>query len=274
MDRSGFCFGVRRAIKIAEESLEKNKKVSSLGPIIHNRQVVDRLHQRGLRTVGDLESVKGGAVLVSSHGLSPEIIAKIKKNGFKLIDTTCPFVSRAQRLARELSKKDCRLIIVGDRLHPEVKGLVGFASEKAMVINSVEEAGRLTLKTNEKVCVLSQTTQSVSSYFDIVKALMDKKCREIHIFNTVCDDTQIRQHQVADLAGRVDCVVVVGGKNSANTKRLLTISKKRMRNSHLIETEADIDPAWFKGRCSVGIASGASTPDWIIKKVVRKIKKL
>lgn len=273
-DRSGFCFGVRRAIKIAEDSIKDNKSVLSLGPIIHNRHVVNKLHEHGLRTVNNIKSIPGGAVLVTSHGVAPDVVRKIKKKGCTVIDTTCPYVLRAQRIVREISKARSRIVIVGDKLHPEVRGIVGFASGKAIVINSAKEARAIEVSPNESVCVLSQTTQSASKYYEIVKILLDKRCSEIRVFNTICDDTCIRQKQAYDLAGKVDCIIVVGGKNSANTKRLLSISRNRKKNSHLIETELDLKKRWFSGCRTVGVASGASTPDWIIKKVVANLRKI
>jgi len=270
--RSGFCFGVRRAIEIAESSLRDYAKVYSLGPVIHNRQVVDTLHRQGLVTIDSVGPITNGAVLITSHGSSPDVIRRIRTKGLRVIDTTCPFVSRTQKLVRELTRKKYRLIIVGERSHPEVKSLVGFSSGKADVVNSAKEAKALAVKPREKVCVLSQTTQSLSRYIEIVRIILDKQCRETHIYTTICDDTVIRQKQAEELAGEVDSMIIVGGRNSANTNRLLDISKKCIHDARLVENEDEIKPLWFKGKRSVGVASGASTPDWIIEKVIAKIK--
>jgi len=270
-DRVGFCFGVKRAIAMAEDALKRHASVCSLGPIIHNAQVVERLSGMGLRIVRDLKRAHGGTVLISSHGAAPEVFRGIRKRGLAVVDTTCPFVSGAQKIAGTMSRDGYRVVIVGERMHPEVKALAGFASGAAVVVKNTAEARRVRGIEGKKVAVISQTTQAIDKYLDVARALLRRRPREIRIFNTICDDTARRQRAASGLARRVDVMVIIGGRNSANTNRLLEVCR-RLNASYLVETEADLSPQWFKGSRAVGIASGASTPDWVIAKVVNKIK--
>lgn len=270
--RIGFCFGVKRAVAMAEKALEDNKEISSLGSLIHNEQVVSGLAKKGLKVVKGVGNIRGGAVVISSHGLSPKTSKEIAKRGIKIIDTTCPFVLNAQRIARHLSEEDYSVVIVGDSNHPEVKALVDFAAGKVIVVRDSREAGRLNLKGCEKIGVISQTTQSPANFLDVVKVVLEKRPKEIKIFNTICNDAEERQRLASLLSRQVDLMLVVGGRDSANTKRLFEVCRKILKNTHLIETEKGLEKGWFKKGQVVGITSGASTPDWIIKKVVDRIK--
>ena len=313
-NRIGFCFGVKRAIEMAEAILKEGapiypstlrcysgsnpellskdstgsglprantaavrprmrRGVYSLGSIIHNKQVVGKLAAKGLKVVSDVGSVKEGTVVISSHGISPKVAENLKRKGIRIVDTTCPFVLNAQETARSLSEVGYRVIIVGDVEHPEVKALIDFASGKAVVIKDKKEAGSLKLKDGEKISVISQTTQSMDNFLDVCGAILKKRPKEIRIFNTICRDAEERQEAARKLAKKVDVMLVVGGHNSANTRRLYEVCKKILSSSYLVETEADLCGSWFKGGLAIGITSGASTPDWIVKKVVNKIKK-
>lgn len=270
--RIGFCFGVKRAVAMAEAALKDTNPVYSLGSIIHNRQVVSGLSKKGLRVVKDVGRIKEGAVIVSSHGISPKITKRILMRRLKLVDTTCPFVSNAQRIAKSLSGAGYNVIIVGDRRHPEVRALVDFVAKGAIVVKDEKEARRLKLKALEKVSIISQTTQSTNNFLNVARTIMDKKPKELKLINTICKDAEERQRDASNLAGEVDAMLVVGGRNSANTRRLFEVCKKVLKNSHLIETEDELGRGWFKQGYAVGITSGASTPDWLVRRVVNGIK--
>jgi len=266
----GFCYGVRRAIKLARHALNKGARVYSIGPIIHNPQVVDKLSAEGLKVMKDLAAVKGGKVMICSHGACPSILEAVGKKRFGMVDATCPNVLRSQKICSELKKDGYQVVIVGDKKHPEVRSLMGFSDDKAVVIGSEQEARRL--KTNSKLGVVAQTTQSTGNFDKIASTFAKADRGELRIFNTICNDTIKRQRATMELAKRVDIMVVVGGKNSANTKRLFEICKKYGTKAHHVETKDQIKTNWFKRKNRVGIASGASTLDWIIEDVVKAVK--
>ena len=273
--KTGFCFGVRRAVTMAEKALDKYKSIYSLGSIIHNRQVVGNLSKRGLKVVKDIRKMKKGeAIVISSHGLSPRIAKDISKRGMKIIDTTCPFVVKAQKITRHLTRDGYKVVIVGDADHPEVKALVDIAPKKVIVVRDKLEAIAIRFSKNDRVGIISQTTQSTSNFLDVVKAMSENEPKEIRIINTICNDAEERQKLAKALAKRVDLMLIIGGKMSANTRTIFEVCKKILRNSHLVETEKDLKPNWLKKSSLVGVTSGASTPDWVIKKVVNKIKTL
>lgn len=272
--KTGFCFGVRRAVTMAEEALDKYKSIYSLGSIIHNRQVVDNLSRKGLKVIKDIRAMKkGGAIVISSHGLSPRIAKNISKKGIRIIDTTCPFVLKAQNITAALTRAGYKVVIVGDADHPEVKALVDIAPGKVIVVKDKLEASAIRFNKNDRVGIISQTTQSTSNFLDVVKAMSENEPqKEIRIINTICNDAEERQRFARALAKRVDLMLIIGGKMSANTRRLFEVCKKILKNSHLVETEKDLKTNWLKKGSLVGLTSGASTPDWIIKRVVDKIQ--
>ncbi len=260
--REGFCFGVRRAIKIAEGALKKIKSkdnIYSFGPIIHNPQVVDELFKKGLKVISSLENIKGGTVIISSHGAPLEILEEIRKKKIKLIDATCPFVKYAQHIVKGLKKEGYRIIIAGDSAHPEVKALKSIAGKPGL---------------SKKIGVISQTTQNKDSYIEEIKKVLSREdFSEVRIFNTICDDTSKRQSAARGLLKYCDIIVVIGGKNSANTKRLWQICKESGVDSFHIETEPEVKKEWFKGKKCAGITSGASTPDSMVKKITERIRR-
>jgi len=270
-ERIGFCFGVKRAIDMAEEALKKYAPIYSLGSIIHNEQVVRDLSNKGLKVINGLSGIKKGAVIISSHGLSPDKVNKIKQRGLRIVDTTCPFVANAQGIARSLQRSGYKVIIVGDVKHPEVKALVDFASHKAAVIKDKREAVKLRIKKSDRVGILSQTTQSTANFLEVVKAVEEKKPRELKVVNTICKDAEERQEAARALTDNIDAMIIVGGKNSANTRRLYEVCVSRLKKSYLAQTELDLRKGWFKSISVVGITSGASTPDWVIKRVIQKL---
>lgn len=270
--RIGFCFGVRRAIEMAEAALGRYRKAYSLGPIIHNTQVVERLARKGLRPIGDAGAVRQGAVVISSHGISPRRAAAIRSQGLTVIDTTCPFVSKAQALARSLSKAGYTVIIVGEKGHPEVRALVDFVSGPVHVVRDERQAARLRLGRSAKVSIISQTTQSVGRFLGVAAVIRKKRPREVKVVNTICQDVRQRQAAAEALAREVDAIFIVGGRHSANTKRLYDICRRVCGRSYCIETEREIRAGQLTGAMTVGLASGASTPDWMVRRVVNKVR--
>jgi len=270
-EKTGFCFGVKRAVAMAETALDKKGPIHSLGSIIHNKQVVEGLLHKGLAAVKDINDIKEGTVVISSHGISPRVAHEIRSRGVKIIDTTCPFVLNAQKIAKNLNDEGYKVIIVGDARHPEVKALLDFAPNKTFVVKNKEEARSLRLGHGERLSVISQTTQSMANFLDVVKVVADTAPKEIRVFNTICKDAEDRQDQAKVIARQVDLMLVIGGKDSANTKRLYEVCRKILKNSHLIETEDDLQAGWFMTCRKVGITSGASTPDWVVERVVAKI---
>ena len=270
----GFCFGVSRGVALAEKTLSSHKNINvySIGPLIHNPQVVKQLAKKGLKVIENLKGIKKGIVIISCHGTSPVVLENIKKNRLKLVDATCPFVKRPQLIARSLEESGYLVIIVGDKKHSEVRSLLSFAKNKAIVVSSEEEASRLRIK-NKKIGIIAQTTQSEEIFNKIVSIILKNKGFEVRIFNTICDDAAKRQEKAKRLAKQVDVMLVIGGKASANTKRLAMVCKNACNNVYHIETSHQLKPKWCKYKSSVGITSGASTPDWVVDEVVKKIKK-
>lgn len=271
-ERCGFCFGVKRAIKMAESILKKKGPVYSLGSIIHNKEVVGDLAAKGLKVISGTGGIRSGTVVISSHGLSPRAAAGIKKKNIDVVDTTCPFVLNAQRIAGRLRDEGYKVIIVGDVKHPEVRALIDFASGKADVIKDAVAARRFRFAESSRIGVISQTTQSMDNFSEVIHAILEKRPKEIRIFNTICGDAEYRQDAARRLARDVDLMLVVGGRHSANTRRLYEVCRKILAGTYLIETEAEIKEGWLKGASDVGIASGASTPDWIIDRVIDAVK--
>ncbi len=268
-ENAGFCYGVMRAIDIANRALDKHNKLYSFGPIIHNPQVVEEYEKKGLKVIEDIDKVDG-PVLIRSHGVAPEIYEKLKEKGVEIIDATCPFVKEAQRYAKQLVDEGYRVVIFGDKDHPEVKAHLGYTNYTASVINSENEAVKIKAT---RVGVVCQTTQSVERFGKVIE-ILSKKIRELKVFNTICDATDKRQKAARELAERSDLMIVIGGKNSANTRKLYEICRETAKNAYHIETEKEIDPKWFDGVKSVGITAGASTPSYLIRRIYEFVRAL
>jgi len=271
---AGFCFGVKRAINIAENALKGLRggdKIYSLGPIIHNPQVVDSLFKKGLEVIKGLEKINSGTVIISSHGAPVETLEDIKEKGIRLIDATCPFVKYAQNIVKDLKKEGYGIVIVGDSTHPEVKALRSIAGNSLVLTLSPKGRGK---GKGVKLGVISQTTQNKVSYINEIKKILNQDFSEVKIFNTICNDTAKRQSATRGILKGCDLAIVIGGKNSANTKRLWQICKESGVDSFHIETELELKKEWFKGRKGVGITSGASTPDSMVKNAITRIKKM
>lgn len=268
--KAGFCFGVKRALDMAERTVETSTAVS-FGPLIHNQQVVKRLEERGIRVVDDLEEVKfEHALIIRSHGVGPSVYKGAENKGIHVVDATCPFVQKAQRLAAESAQMGQQVIVMGDKLHPEVQGILGWAGEQAIPIQTVEEAKELPFYSH--LAVLAQTTQLLENFEGIVEELKIHT-DDLTVHNTICNATAERQKAARELAEEVDVMVVVGGRNSANTRKLASICAERTK-THLIETAEELENIWFKESKSAGLTAGASTPDWIIEEVYKKMSEM
>ncbi len=265
-DYLGFCYGVKRAIKLAREHASPDGDANTLGPIIHNPQMVERLKKEGIRTVDDVEDMDKGTLIIRSHGVGPETYEAVRQRGLELVDATCPHVRKAQLSAKTLSDDGYHVIIIGEKEHPEVQSIYKWISGTAEVIETVEEAKAL--KTYARLGIVSQTTFSGKMFQRIVGELLEKS-RDIRILRTICTATDQRQAAAVDLASKVDLMLVIGGKNSANTTRLAELCAKRCKTYH-IETAAELQDEWFDKIDKIGITAGASTPDWIIKEVYKK----
>ncbi len=261
----GFCFGVKRAIKIAEENLNS----STLGPLIHNPKEIDRLEKNYNVTIADtLYDVKNGSsVIIRTHGIAKEEFETLKTKTSKIIDATCPFVTKPQQICEEMSNEGYEIVIFGDSNHPEVKGVKSYA-KNPIVILSVDELKKYKLK--EKIAVVSQTTRKIEEFLKIVNYLIENH-KEVRVFNTICNATFENQEAARELSAEVDIMLVIGGKNSSNTKQLLDICKKNTQ-SYLVESCEDLKEEWFKNKKLCGVSAGASTPDWIITDIIEKIK--
>lgn len=274
---AGFCFGVKRAVDTAYRLAdEAGGAVWTYGPIIHNEEVVKALKNRGvgvISSVEEAEGLAGGTILIRSHGVSQEVIRRLAalqdaqgRQKFQLVDATCPFVKKIHRIVEEKSGEGYRILVIGDRNHPEVQGIVGWSKTPVFVTDNEKDLQNLELPEGEKLCIVAQTTFNYKNFQDLVE-IMERKRYDIIVVNTICNATEDRQAEAARLAGQSDAMIVIGGKQSSNTRKLFEISKKECENTYYIQTLGDLDLTQFKSFRSVGITAGASTPNNIIKEV-------
>ncbi len=268
-DKAGFCFGVQRAINTAFQAAGKGR-VFCYGPIIHNPQEVARLLAAGVKTIEDFFSLEpGDSLIIRSHGVPPKVLAQALARGLKIIDLTCPFVAKAQQHAETLSNEGYQVVVVGEKKHPEVQSIIGHAGDKAMVIETPDEIGQVDLE--GRIGVVAQTTQSYGNFSEIVLRLL-RLSKELKVFNTICSSTKERQEAARILASQVDVMIVVGGRNSANTSRLVSLCRETGRPAYHVEVVDEIKAEWLKGARKVGVTAGASTPAWVIDAVVNRLK--
>lgn len=266
-ESSGFCFGVKRAIDLAEDVAGKNKEVYTFGPLIHNPQEVLRLEKENIKVIDDYSKIEKGVLVLRTHGIALDIYEKLsEKKNIKLVDATCPFVKRAQDIVKKLSDGREQIIIVGEKRHPEVVALVSYGKGKCFVVEDKKDVKNI--KKTDIIYVVSQTTQSPKKFNEIVTEIA--KISEVKVFNTICRATFDRQSAAEKLAKEVDVMVVIGGKNSGNTTRLYQICSAITKTYH-IENVDEINKSWFDKAETVGITAGASTPDWIIENIKRRI---
>jgi len=263
----GLCTGVKRALDIGYNSLEKDPKpVQFLGEIIHNERVIEDFRKKGGKTIFDPKKAKKGTLIIRAHGIPPLVFPK----NIIIRDATCPLVKRAQEAAKTLSQKGYKVIIIGDKNHPEVKGIKGYTIGKSVIVENESQAKKL--KNLKKVGVITQTTQSTDKVNKILNVLR-KKTGELEYINTLCPQVVSRQKEISEIIKKVNGVMVVGSKNSANTQRLVEIVKKYKKPVWLTNSANSLKMNWLKGTKSLGIVSGTSAPNWIIEGVIREIKR-
>ena len=270
----GFCSGVKRAIDILEKVAHERGGVETLGAIVHNQQVLQRLTEIGIRVTKDIDDIQGDIVAVSSHGVSPRLEEELRARHIDIINTTCPFVHRAQVAARRLAESGFFVIVYGDVDHPEVTGILGWANDRGIATLDGKFVTRLGHHLPRRVGILSQTTQIPVRFAEFVKEFIDSalvKDSELRIMDTICHDIRLRQAAALKIANRVGLMLVIGGRTSANTNHLLALCSA-VTKTYLIETAEEIQPSWLQGQSRIGITSGASTADLTINEVLTKLK--
>ncbi|MDQ3855206.1 MAG: 4-hydroxy-3-methylbut-2-enyl diphosphate reductase [Chloroflexota bacterium] len=280
----GFCFGVRKTLKLFDELGEDGRGVKTLGTLVHNPQVVANLTSRGVGVARDVSEVTEGTLTITAHGSSPKSIADAQKRGLRVIDTTCPLVTKVQKIAAEVHKSGHQVVVFGDAHHQEVRGIVGWTDDTALVALDAEQLLPLLVartrsgkRVPKRIGVVSQTTQPAERFkrflADLIARLPDD-FREVQVHNTICDPTLDRQSAAIELAQEVDVMVVVGGKDSANTRHLAELCQDEGVETYHVEWPSELNPAWFQGKKVAGVTAGASTPDEVIDEVVAAIERL
>ena len=270
---AGYCWGVVRALRVADEAHARaGGPVHTLGPLIHNATVVEDLRDRGIVAVEDFEMVgAGGTLIVRAHGTTPERIAEAEARGIAVVDGTCPFVKRTQELARQLVEEGYHLVVIGKRDHPETIGIVGHAGGHASIVQYPEDVDQVPRV--RRIGVVMQSTQEEKKLAEIVLPLLGR-CKDLRIFNTICNEITRRQLATEELAKAVDVMLVVGGRNSANTKSLVTICEEVGVATHHVERPVELRAEWLAGNERVGIAAGASTPDTLLDSMIERVTEL
>ena len=270
---AGFCFGVKRALDIAIQTAKKEKRVEMLGDIVHNEDVVKEITQAGIKKIKRLGRGKNKTLLVRAHGTSSKILKEAREYGYKIIDATCPMVREIHKIAKENEKKGYKIIIIGDKKHDEVRGILGQLKKRALVVDNIKNASPRKLPGIKKGAVIVQSTQNLDKALKIVKALK-KIVKDLKFFNTICKPTQTKQEEIKILPLKNDIMIIVGSKASANTKRLYEISKSLNKKSYWITSRKDLKPVWFRDVKKVGVAAGASTPGYTTKDIIEYLKKI
>ncbi|MFH1709689.1 MAG: 4-hydroxy-3-methylbut-2-enyl diphosphate reductase [bacterium] len=268
----GFCTGVNRAYNLAVKTAKNGEPVYMLGYLVHNQKVIDELKAVGVQTVKALKEIPKGAsgyLIISAHGLPPDMHDKAQSVGLKIIDTTCPWVKKPQMLAKELVEEGYHLVIVGDKNHTEVVGIMGWAHNKAQVIESVKDIKKVDF--HDKMAVIAQTTQSMKNFEDVVNGLAGKT-NELKMFNTICEATSKMQRSAVDVAKRSEIMLVIGDGKSANTRRLKELCEETGAKTYQIESADDLDLNLLKGFEVIGLTAGASTPAYVIEEVIKKLR--
>ncbi len=269
---AGACYGVERALRLVEDCSATHVSVSTIGPLIHNPIVVERLASQGVSVIENVEeAIAGSTVVIRSHGVVPQVVERAYELGLEVVDATCPHVKKAQDGAASLAREGYQVVVVGEAGHPEVEGILARAGANAIVVGSPADAAQAELE--KRVGVVVQTTQSQKLLSDVVSELTPR-VRELRILNTICAATVRRQEAASDLASRADVMVVVGGKNSGNTRRLAEVCCTRCPSTYHIETPDELDPSWFTGADLIGVTAGASTPADQVESVVASIETL
>jgi (E)-4-hydroxy-3-methyl-but-2-enyl pyrophosphate reductase len=272
-EKLGLCFGVRRAIKLLNEAANKYGEIETLGPVAHNRLLVEALANLGIKPINHLDQAQGRILAITTHGTSPAILSEIKEHHIRIIDTTCPIVRKAQNAARELAEAGFDVFIFGDAKHSEVKGLLGWTGDKGIAALNVEQIDKKE-KSPSRLGIISQTTQTQLAFSEFTRQLMSMmgpKIEEIHLVNTLCKVTQSQQEAALRLARRSQLMIVIGGSNSANARHLVEICSPLIE-THLVETVEEVNNSWLAGKQHIGITAGASTPDEAVQELIAKLR--
>jgi len=269
----GFCFGVERAVEMVEGALAEGATVRTLGPLIHNTQEIQRLEAEGVRTIDAPAEVSGGlTAVIRAHGVTPEVQRELEARAERVIDATCPFVTKVQKLAERAAREGRDVVVVGNPDHPEMIGVVGYAPARSHVVRDAAEVAAL--PPLHAPLVVSQTTLKLSTFLEAAEAVRAKADSEPQVVNTICSATRDRQDAARALAGEVDAFYVIGGKHSSNSLKLLSVCKEQCPKSYLIETPDEINPSDLTGAARVGVTAGASTPNWLIEQVVARLREI
>lgn len=271
----GFCFGVRRAVEMMEESVRERGPMVSLGSVVHNPQIVGKLRDEGLDVINDPREASGRAVAITAHGVSRQVIQDLEGSGVEIIDTTCPIVTRSQQWAHRLSEEGFAVVMFGDPQHKEVRGVLGWAHGHVQVWSSEDDVTLLPEGFPSRVGILSQTTETEARFASFVQKVFETnmdRISELRVLNTLCHATTAQQAATMHLANEVSLMIVVGGRESANTRHLAVVSRECGVETYHIETADEIDPTWVQGHEKVGVTAGASTPDFVIDEVVARLE--
>ena len=269
----GFCFGVERAVEMVEGALAEGATVRTLGPLIHNTQEIQRLEAEGVRTINSPEDVSEGlTAVIRAHGVTPEVQRELESRAERVIDATCPFVTKVQKLAERAAREGRDVVVVGNPDHPEMIGVRGYAPDRAHVVRDAAEVAGL--PPLHAPLVVSQTTLKLSTFLEAAEAVRAKADSEPQVVNTICSATRDRQDAARALAGHVDAFYVIGGKHSSNSLKLLSVCKEQCEKSFLIETPEEIDACDLEGAARVGVTAGASTPNWLINRVLARLREI
>ena len=272
-DEYGFCFGVERAVEMVEEALQEGDTVRTLGPLIHNDQEMERLATHGVSTISaPVQIQRGETAVIRAHGVTPQIEAELREKASKVVDATCPFVTKVQKLASRAAAQDRHVVVVGNPDHPEMIGVFGYAPEHSFIVRDVEEVAALPRLRNP--LVVSQTTIKLQNFYDVAEAVKAKADGETQIVNTICSATRDRQDAARALAGEVDVFYIIGGRHSSNSRKLLAVCQEQCEKSFLIETENEINAEDLRGAQRVGLTAGASTPNWLIEKIGKRLEEI
>ncbi len=269
----GFCFGVERAVEMVEDALGVGAPVRTLGPLIHNTQEMQRLECEGVATIQDPEQVKPDEIaVIRAHGVTPLVQLELEKRAAQVVDATCPFVTRVQRLAERAATEGRHVVVAGNPDHPEMIGVVGYAPDNTFVVRDAEEVANL--PSLHAPLVVSQTTLKLQTFLEVAEAVRSKADAEPQVVNTICSATRDRQDAARALAGMVDAFYVIGGKHSSNSIKLLAVCQEQCAKSFLIETQDEINPSDLSDAKRVGVTAGASTPNWLIDQVIKRLREL
>jgi (E)-4-hydroxy-3-methyl-but-2-enyl pyrophosphate reductase len=270
----GFCFGVERAVEMVEDAVEEGvRPIRSLGPLIHNAQEMERLGGLGVSTIDSPEEAGGDTIaVIRAHGVTPKVQRELEQRAAKVIDATCPFVTRVQHLAERAARQGRDVVVAGNPDHPEMIGVVGYAPDNTYVVRDADEVASLPML--RKPIVVSQTTIKLRTFLDVAEAVRSKADSEPEVINTICSATRDRQDAARALAGQVDAFYVIGGRHSSNSVKLLAVCQEQCERSFLIETPAEIKPEDLAGVKRVGVTAGASTPNWLIDQVVQRLHEI